>query len=455
MAGSNLPQANLWEAIVQTGNPRLDSRSGQIAIMLALCLVPLFGVVGLVTDIGYMRFIKMSAQTAAEAAAMATIDDMHATLGGAITSCGGGVVCASTATACTANITTPTNSVQRGCMYAQKHGFNGSNQVTYQSGIGGTPPTATGAASASYWVTFRVIQTVPQMFSAVVGNTSGIVAARSSAAILGASDCVYAMNPNQSGALQIGGSASLTSSCGLFVNSNNTSALGTNGGGTLTAPEYDVVGGVSTHYTLTPSPNTGVSPTTDPLSYLPVPASPPYTCDYTNYSASNWSNPTLSAGVYCGGINVGNNTFTLNPGTYILVGGGLSTQSSNSTITGTGVTFYNTYDSTYAYAPISIAANSNVTLKAPNSGTYAGILFFEDRSAPASSDTYGGGSSAVYQGVIYAKNAAITMYGNSSINTKYTLIVADTISLVGSTALNSDYSLLPNGSPITRIAMVE
>jgi methyl coenzyme M reductase beta subunit len=39
-----------------------------------------------------------------------------------------------------------------------------------------------------------------------------------------------------------------------------------------------------------------------------------------------------------------------------------------------------------------------VSLTAPVDGTYAGILFFEDRSAPASYDNYGGGSSAVYQG---------------------------------------------------------
>ena len=36
--------------------------------MVTLALVPLFGILGLVTDIGYMQFVKMSAQTAAEAA---------------------------------------------------------------------------------------------------------------------------------------------------------------------------------------------------------------------------------------------------------------------------------------------------------------------------------------------------------------------------------------------------
>ena len=204
--------------------------------------------------------------------------------------------------------------------------------------------------------------------------------------------------------------------------------------------------------------NTGVSPITDPLASLPVPASAPYTCDYVNYNPPNWSNPTLYPGVYCGGINVGNNTYTLTTGNYILVGGGLTTQSANSHISGDGVMIYNTFGSgtghTYSYSPINIAANSTVSLKAYNTGTYAGILFFEDRSAPASSDTYGGGSSAVYQGVIYAKNAAVTMYGNSGVSA-YTILVADTITLVGTTNFNNDYSLLATGSPIQTTALVE
>jgi hypothetical protein len=430
--------------------------------MITLVLVPMCGVIGLVSDIGYMHFLKTSAQTAAEAAARATMIQFHKTVGGGISGCTTSVVCATTATACPTNITTPANAIQNGCMYAAQHGFSntGNQTVTYTSGYNSVPPTASGAPSASYWVTFRVGQTVPQLFSAVLGNTSGLVIARSTAAVIGASDCIYALDPGASGAVSIGGSAGLTSSCGIFVNSNDGSALGTNGGGTLSATEYDVVGGVSTHYTLTPTPNTGVSPTSDPLANLPVPASPNYICDYTNYTASNWSNPTLNPGVYCGGINVGNNTYTLNSGTYILVGGGLSTQSSNSTINGSGVTFYNTYGATttqgtFAYSPISIAANSNVNLTAPTTGTYAGILFFEDRSAPTNSDTYGGGSTAVYEGVIYARNANITMYGNSGVNTKYTLVVANTISLVGTTTFNDDYSSLPNGSPIQKVVLFE
>jgi hypothetical protein len=219
------------------------------------------------------------------------------------------------------------------------------------------------------------------------------------------------------------------------------------------------VGGVSTHYALTPAPDTGVSPTTDPLANLPVPASAPYTCDHIG-TFSPGVDTTLSPGVYCGGIHVPNATYTLSPGTYILVGGGLSTQSANSHLVGAGVMFYNTFGATtnsppYSYSGIQIAANSTVSLIAPTTGTYAGMLFFEDRNSPPTSDNYGGGSTAVYQGIIYAKNAAVTMFGNSSISTAYTMLVADTISLQGTTGFNNNYSSLPNGSPIQQTVMVE
>ena len=161
---------------------------------------------------------------------------------------------------------------------------------------------------------------------------------------------------------------------------------------------------------------------------------------------------------------MGNNTYNFQPGTYILVGGGLTTQDSNSSITGSGVTFYNTFGDTnkgtYSYSPVNINANSVVNLSAPTSGTYTGILFFDDRSAPTDNkctycDNYGGGSTAVYQGTIYNKNNGITMYGNSAVSAAYTMVVADTLNLIGTSGFNNDYSSLTGGSPLKHVALVE
>jgi Flp pilus assembly protein TadG len=61
-------------------SPRCSRHRGQVLLMVTLTLIPLFGMLGLVTDIGYMQFVKMSAQTAAEAAAQAAIISYHETV---------------------------------------------------------------------------------------------------------------------------------------------------------------------------------------------------------------------------------------------------------------------------------------------------------------------------------------------------------------------------------------
>ena len=437
---------------------RFRTRSGQTLLMLTFGLVPMFGMMGLVVDIGYMHFVKTAAQTAAEAAASAAIIEYHATVGGSNYTCGGSTVCATTSTACPSYpIASPSNAVEHGCTYAYQHGFTGTNQsVTYTAGVTGVPPTVSGTGNASYWITFRVSQQVPQMFSAILGNLSGTVTGRSTGAVFGASDCIYALKGTGSG-ISLSGNPSLTSACGIFVNSSDsTQALAGNGTPTISAPEYDIVGGTS--LSLTPAPNTGVSPASDPLSALPVPASAPYHCDHTNYNPSG--DVSISPGVYCGGIHVGNQTITMSAGTYILVGGGLSTQSANSHLDGTaGVTIYNTYglDDTghnWSFSGISMGGNSTVQMKAPSTGTNAGILFFDDRSATGS-DSYDGGSSSYYQGTIYAKGIDITYVGNSNTTAAYTLLVANTITMKGTSSINNDYSSLPNGSPLQQTVLVE
>ena len=449
---------------------------GQILIMTTLLGLPIFGVLGLVTDLGYMHYVKMTAQSAAEAAAQSAMIDFHQNTGASAYSCGGNVVCASNETACAAGITSPANSIQDGCMYAQAHGFTSAGAVTYQTGVSSTPPTAPGMGQAAYWVTFRTYKTVPQLFSAVLGNTSGLVVGRSTAAIVGTNDCIYALDPTMQASISVGGTATLTSACGIYDNSSANCALQTTGSGGnngtgLTAPEYDVVGTACTQNgALLPSPNTGVAHTADPLSSWAAPASPPYTgCHNYPNGGGNGSTITLDPGCYTGGIQVKNNRVVFNPGVYVLIGGGLTTQDTNSIISGTGVEFYNTFDANHSYQPININANSSATLSAPTNtanGGEPGMLFFADRNAPSGNscgnngssscaDNYGGGANAMYQGIIYNRNNCITMDGNSS-QSQYSILVADCISLQGTSSINNNYSSLPNGqSPLQKVAVVE
>ena len=427
-----------------------NRRAGQALILVTFALIPLFGLTGLVVDLGWMEFVRKSAQTAADAGAMAALLQFQSTNFSTSFTCGvGGVVCQGP-TSCNP---APGNFLHSGCDYAQLNGFSssGDQYVTIASGVG-VPPTAAGVNSSSYWVTMRVNQSVPQLFSAVLGNMNGLVSARATASLNPAKDCVYVMDPTGADALSMSGTPDMILSCGVYINSNNATALHGNGTPTLSATEIDIVGGYSFAGTLNPNPpSTGVAPMADPLANLPAP-SVPAGC---TFSAGTYSG-TLNPGVYCGGIHVGNSTVTFNPGMYILKGGGLSTQSANSHIVGTDVTIYNTYDGTHPYTGFDINANSTVSLTAPTTGTYAGVLIMEDRSIAAGtySDTFGGGSSAAYTGIIYGPKSTMNFHGNASL-TAYTIIVSYRLHMVGTTAINNDYSSLPTGNPIKITALVE
>ena len=427
-------------------------RRGQALIMITLSLIPMFGLLGLVVDVGWMEFIKKRAQTAADAAAMAALLQFQSTTFSSSFTCGvNGVVCQS-ATSCSP---APANYLNSGCLYAQLNGFSsaGNQSVTMQAGVG-VPPTAAGVQSSAYWVTTRVNQSVPQLFSAVLGNSSGMVSARATAALSPARDCIYVMDPSGSGALSMSGTPNLVTACGVYINSTSATALSGNGTPTLRASEIDIVGNYSFSGTLDPNPpSTSVAPMNDPFAALSAPTVPAG-CDYNNYQANGTR--TLNPGVYCGGISIRNSDATMNPGTYILKGGGLTTQSANSHLTGNGVTIYNTYDGSHSYGALDINANSTVSLTAPTTGTYAGVLIMEDRSITAGSytDNFGGGSSQQYTGIIYAPKSNMNYSGNAS-SSAYTILVSYRLQMVGTSTINNDYSSLPTGNPIKVTALVE
>ena len=54
--------------------------------------------------------------------------------------------------------------------------------------------------------------------------------------------------------------------------------------------------------------------------------------------------------------------------------------------------FYNTANG-YSYGPVLITGQCTVNLTAPTSGTYAGILFYQDRNITSSSNNQINGSS--------------------------------------------------------------
>src|SRR4029077_9289760 len=150
---------------------------------------------------------------------------------------------------------------------------------------------------------------------------------------------------------------------------------------------------------------------------------------------------------------------TLNPGVYIMRGGGLSITGAaiiqNLKLGGDGkggVMFYLTGDSTHPYGGVNLTGAAINLLNAPTSGTYEGILFFQDRSisngtASSNPNTIIGAALAKYEGALYFPTTKLFYTGANL--AAYTIIVADKIQFVlaNVTDIYIDYSSLPDGSP--------
>jgi hypothetical protein len=429
----------------------------------------MMGILGFVTDIGYMNYLQKSAQAAADSAALGAASYFNSKMAGAAYTCGAFAwVC--TSGPCPAGLATATNAVEAGCLYAKQNGFsvdNASQNVTIVSNVTKTPDTAPGMNSASWWITVRVAQQVPQLFSAVMGNSTALVSARATAAVAPGIACVYALDPAASGSYYQNGSTNFQANCAILVDSNSSSAMTNSGNATVSATAYDIVGGINWHGSITPTPNTGINPFGDPLAHLPTPTPCSSTtgCDAADCSAHPSqvvvsSSITLSPGVYCGGIYVKSGTATLSPGNYIIVGGGIATQDTNSIIQGSGVFIYNTYNAANPYGSINFNANSSVNLSAPNAGQYAGILAFQDRGCCTSMtmETFQGGATSTYQGTIYFPESQVAFAGNPSLGVlggAYTIVVAKQFAVKGNATMNNDFTGVQGGNPIKAVSLVE
>lgn len=407
------------------------SSPGQILVLMAIAMAVLAAFAALAIDVGNLWTTKRLMQTAADAAAIAGAD---AITQGAAT--GSSTIASAAQSAATQN------------------GFtDGSATIKSSSPVSivvNNPPVSGPYSGDSTAVQVTISQTEPTYFMPVVGVKSVPITVTAVAMIKASGSCIYSLDSSVSGALTVSGTASISSACGAYVDSNSSSALTINGGGTLQAPLVGVVGGTVVNGNSTTPPVSGIAAFADPLASVPAPTVG--SCNgYKGASVTNGQTVTFDPGQYCGGIKITGGTVTFNPGVYVIDGGGLSF--SGAIISGQGVTFYLTGSgngsSPSAYGGVNINGTATVNLSAPTSGTYEGILFFQDRSVSSTgqASTINGGSGSTFDGALYFPTTTLNYAGNSSSN-GYTMLVADTLKITGNSFVGSNYSSLSNGDPI-------
>jgi Flp pilus assembly protein TadG len=423
---------------------RRSRQRGQALVMVSVGIFFLFGLLGLVVDVGYGYYLKQVSQAAADSAATAAAAAANAA-GGVCN--GTTVVCNSTGYTCPASPGTISN-LDIGCLYAKQNGLGttSNRSVTMTSGTG-----ATGGAALSYWVKAVASANVPLGFSKVNGGTQLTANAQAIGGVIngGAGGCIYVLDT--SGGITASGTGVVSSACGIYVNGNITlsGTVGVNGIG---GAKVNVKGAVTNSGSGTVSPlvvmTTAVS---DPLASLPTPT---YSTTCTNSSSVvivNQSSYNLPAGVYCAGITIVNSTVNLNPGTFtsgintsgstlnfasgtyaFTGGGGLLTSGSNN-FNGTGLLLY--FSGT---AGITGSGSNTFSMTGTTSGPDEGILIFGDRSNGTGSLTFSGGTSS--SGTIYVPKGSLTFSGGTSVSPITMALICWDLTFSGSTYINKDTS---------------
>ncbi len=428
----------------------LRSERGNILVLTALSMTFLCGLLALVVDVGHLLYTRRHLQTLADAAALAGSLELN--------TCGSTANCSALQTAAKASMTE--NGISDFSTFTNcSTGTATGMTLTINNG-----PCALGSNDPNYnnvkYVEAQVSYPVKSIFGNLLGKKSFTLNARAEAGGGQLSPCVYVLDPTAGSALTMNGNDSLLApTCSIIVDSNSTSAAMFDGHVTVTSKSLNIVGGDTINggsNSITPSPTTGASAVADPLSSLPA---PPVNCS-TNSTGSPYygrtSNLSINQdsvfypGCYAGGINLnGQTSATFKPGIYVFTG---DLNVGTGSISGNGVMFYFTN-----YSTIQMNGNSSANLVAPTTGTYAGILIYQDRKEPADIKL-NGGSSNVWQGVLYAPAAQLTLNGGSNL-AAYTFLVVNQLLVDGNVnfTVGTDYSSLPNGSPIpsTGGALVE
>jgi len=152
---------------------------------------------------------------------------------------------------------------------------------------------------------------------------------------------------------------------------------------------------------------------------------------------ANNATDILSPGIYYGGISITKDGVQLQPGTYIMVGGGFDVGGDT-----TGNAFvYNTSDpdpvgKTKAAGAAGTFDIDSGSMAAPTTGDFAGVALFQDRAVSLGISLQGGNATRVIDGLVYALNANLFIKGGAhSATTIGGALIVKNLTLQGGTEL--------------------
>jgi Flp pilus assembly protein TadG len=439
------------------------SEDGQTTVFAALTLVVVIAFVGLAVDVGGLWYAQHRLHAAAEAAALAGALEVETCLGAG--------TCSAMQTAVASALTE--NGLNVDTVLTNCASGNGSGLTLTIN----NPPCFKGTADPnngkSQFVESVLSTKTPTHFMRILGFSSFPISARAEALRTGNPNCIYALDRSGGNAITVDALAVLSSTCGVVDESSASNAFSCNILAAVNVASLKISGGLQSFLcSSNPAPRTN-SPLpvpSDPLAWLPKPSVT--SCGSSLSSPYNGSPiPLLIVGpatlypnqAYCGGIVLlptANVTFM--PGTYVIRSGGLLGLQGGMSIdlgaqvSGSGVTFYNYGPNGGVNFVASSLTSGKVSLTAPASGTYGGILFFQDSANTTPAVIIANSSwNTTLEGAFYFPAATVTTAATGS--ARYNILIAKDIAFtllslplgsLGASTFANDYSSLANGSPL-------
>jgi len=359
-------------------------RRANVAVAFALLSVPLMIALGLGVDYSLAAAARNKMQSAIDAAVLAGIESS-------------GTQTAALATA-------------KNFFNAQAPSVSGGVTSTFTFSNG----TLTGTATANFAGLFGGLTRTSALALAVTAT-----AAKASSTNV----CILLLDQSANPGLLFNSGATINApNCEVDIKSTGNPAVTFNSGTTLNTAKTCIQGTSYTNNGGThPNVATGCTTVGNPfVGVLPAPPSTTCSGTYANGGNINGGTVNLTPGVYCGSVNF-NSSPTVNfaPGVYVIQGGGWNVD--GGVWKGTGVTFYFADTS-----KIQFNSGMNVTLSAPTSGTYSGILIYEKDGLSQSQFVFDDSVSESLTGLIYLPSRQLTFNSTSNLSSVQFTLVADT-----------------------------
>lgn len=251
--------------------------------------------------------------------------------------------------------------------------------------------------------------------------------------------CVISLEETTTTGLTYAGNATVDLGCGMATNSRGAQAVDASGSSTVIASPLAAVGGIPNSNNF--ADGTMLQPYSmkqeDPFADIEPPAVPN---GCTSHTVGVNATQTLS-GCFRDLTILGTATLV---GEIILDGGGFRV-GSQATVNCNGCVIILTNKNSNSNAQIGdvdITGGATLNMSAPTSGTYAGILFYQDRRAQdgnsANNENHiNGNSSSFFQGAFYFPGQVVYMNGTSGMSTACVQMVARRVSFSGNTAITN------------------